>query len=70
MSDQLALEFVAAQFDNPQAFLRDMREIYSQTELEINETVQLRNGRIIRRHSKPLWINGVYVGRVWMFEVN
>lgn len=70
LSDQLALEFVATQFDNPQAFLKDMREIYSQTELEINEIVQLRDGCTIRRHSKPLWSNGVYVGRVWMFEVN
>jgi hypothetical protein len=70
LSDQLALEFVATQFDNPQAFLKDMREIYSQTELEINEIVHLRDGRIIRRHSKPLWFDGVYLGRVWMFEAN
>ena len=70
LSDQLALEFVSEQFDNPQLFLKDMTEIYEQTHLEINEKVQLRDGRIIERHSKPLWFNGVYVGRLWMFNVN
>ena len=70
LSDQLALEFVSEQFDNPQLFLKDMREIYEQTHLEINEKVQLRDGRIIERHSRPLWFNEAYVGRLWMFEVN
>lgn len=70
LSDQLALEFVSEQFDNPQLFLKDMTAIYEQTHLEINEKVQLRNGRIVERHSKPLWVNGVYAGRLWMFEVN
>ncbi|MEG3939847.1 hypothetical protein QT995_17015 [Microcoleus sp. S36b_A3] len=70
LSDKLALEFVSEQFNNPQVFLKDMTEIYEQTNLEINEKVQLRNGRIIERHSKPLWINGFYAGRLWMFEVN
>lgn len=70
LSDQLALEFVSEQFDNPQLFLKDMREIYEQTRLEINEKVQLRDGRIIERHSRPLWFNEAYVGRLWRFEVN
>ncbi|MEG4201992.1 hypothetical protein [Microcoleus sp. Pol12A5] len=70
LSDQLALEFVSEQFENPQLFLKDMREIYEQTHLEINEKVQLRDGRIIERDSQPLWLNGVYVGRLWMFNVN
>lgn len=70
LSDQLALEFVSEQFDNPQLFLKDMTEIYEQTHLEINEKVQMRDGRIVERHSKPLWVNEVYAGRLWMFEVN
>lgn len=70
LSDQLALEFVSKQFDNPQLFLKDMREIYSQTELEINEIVQLKDGRRIERYSKPLWVNKVYAGRIWMFKVH
>ena len=70
LSDQLALEFVSDQFDNPQLFLKDMNEIYEQRHLEINEKVQLQDGRIIQRHSKPLCFNGVYAGRLWMFERN
>jgi len=68
LSDQRALEFVSEGFDNPKLFLKDMTEIYEQTHLEINEKVQLKDGRIIERHSKPLCFNGVYAGRLWMFE--
>jgi|SRR4028118_2032297 hypothetical protein len=70
LSDQLALEFVSDQFDNPQLFLKDMTEIYEQRHLEINGKVQLKDGRIIQRHSQPLCLNGVYAGRLWMFEQN
>lgn len=68
LSEQLALEFVSEQFDNPQLFLKEMTEIYEQTHLEIKGKVQLKDGRIIQRHSQPLCLNGVYAGRLWMFE--
>jgi hypothetical protein len=64
LSDQRALEFVSERFDHPKLFLKDMNEIYEQTHLEINEKVQLKDGRIIQRHSKPLCFNGVYAGRL------
>ena len=70
LSEQRALEFVSERFDNPKLFLKDMTEIYEQTHLEINEKVQLKDGRIIERHSQPLCFNGVYAGRLWMFERN
>ena len=70
LSDQRALEFVSERFDNPKLFLKDMTEIYEQTHLEINEKVQLKDGRIIQRHSKPLCFKGVYAGRLWRFERN
>ena len=70
LSDQLALEFVSDQFDNPQLFLKEMTEIYEQTHLVIKGKVQLKDGRIIERHSQPLCLNGVYAGRLWMFEQN
>lgn len=70
LSDQLALEFVSEQFDNPQFFLKNMTEIYEETQLEINEKVQMRDGRTIERRSKPLWVDGAYVGRLWIFKLN
>ena len=70
LSEQLALEFVSQQLDNPQLFLKDMTEIYEQRNLVINEKVKLKDGRIIQRHSQPLFLNGVYAGRLWMFEEN
>jgi len=70
LSDQLALEFVSEQFDNPKLFLKDMTEIYEQRNLVIKGKVQLKDGRIIQRHSQPLCFNGVYAGRLWRFERN
>lgn len=69
-SDEVALQVVSEQFDNPQLFLKDMTEIYANLELEIHEIVQLRDGRKIERYSQPLWVNGVYAGRMWAFKVN
>jgi hypothetical protein len=70
LSDRLALQFVAEQFDNPQLFIKDMTEIYKQTQLELNEKSRLRDGRTIERYSKPLWTDGEYAGRLWMFKLN
>jgi hypothetical protein len=70
LSEHLALQFVAEQFDNPQVFLKDMTEIYKQTQLEIHEKSILRDGRIIERYSKPLWTDGTYAGRLWIFKLN
>lgn len=70
MSERLALEFVSEKFDNPKLFLKDMNEIYELPLLELHEKVKLRDGRQIERHSKPLWVDGVYAGRLWVFEVN
>ena len=70
LSDRLALQFVAEQFDNPQVFLKNMTEIYKQTHLEIHEKSILRDGRTIERYSKPLWTDGAYAGRLWIFKLN
>lgn len=69
ISDELALNVVSQQFHNPQVFLRDMIEIYANLELEIHETVELKDGRKIERHSRPLWVSEVYAGRMWAFEL-
>ena len=69
MSEELALNVVSEQFGNPQVFLREMTEIYANLELEIHETVQLRDGRKIERYSQPLWVSEVYAGRMWAFEL-
>jgi hypothetical protein len=70
LSEHLALQFVAEQFDNPKIFIKDMTEIYEQTQLEVHEKAQLRDGRTIERYSKPLWVEGDYAGRLWIFKIN
>ncbi|WP_332997331.1 hypothetical protein [Microcoleus sp. A006_D1] len=69
MSEELVVNVVSEQFGNPQVFLREMAEIYANQELELHEIIQLRDGRHIERHSKPLWTNGIYAGRMWVFKL-
>ncbi|WP_293243118.1 hypothetical protein [Microcoleus sp. PH2017_25_DOB_D_A] len=68
-SDELALEVVSNQFDNPHRFLSDMTEIYATLELDLHKIIQLRDCRKIERRSQPLWINRIYAGRMWAFQV-
>lgn len=67
-SEELVLNVVSEQFNNPQVFLREMAEIYANQELELHEIIQLRDGRKLERHTRSLWKNGIYVGRMWAFE--
>lgn len=65
--DELALEFVSLQFKEPQSFIKDVRELYWQTELEIHDIIKFKDGRMLERHSQPLLLDKKYVGRAWIF---
>lgn len=60
-----ALEFVSEQFEDPKSFLKDVRELYRQPNIEIQDTLKLKDGRVLARSSQPQWLDGNYVGRVW-----
>lgn len=65
--DQIMLESVSKHFKCPKTFVREVQEIYSQHNLEIHDFITLKDGRIFERHSQPQWLEGEYVGRLWMF---
>lgn len=65
--DEIMLESVSKYFKYPKTFVTEVQEIYSQHNLEIHDTVTLKDGRIFERHSQPQWLEGEYVGRLWMF---
>lgn len=65
--DEIMLESVSKYFKYPKTFVKEVQEIYSQHNLEIHDTVTLKDGRIFERHSQPQWLEGEYVGRLWMF---
>jgi diguanylate cyclase (GGDEF)-like protein/PAS domain S-box-containing protein len=66
--DGLALDFVADQLLNPEAFLAKVQELYAQPEAESNDTIVFKDGRVFERYSKPQLVDGKVVGRVWSFS--
>ena len=66
--DWQAIKLVSTQFENPACFLIEARKIYEQIDLEIYDLIELKNGRIFERITKPQWLNGVIVGRIWLFR--
>jgi len=52
----------------PEAFQARLCEIYSGAEVTSDDVIELRDGRVIERHSEPHRVNGKCVGRVWAFR--
>jgi sensor histidine kinase regulating citrate/malate metabolism len=64
--EEQALAFVAQLFEDPQMFLNSIQELNQQKELEINDTITFKDGRVLKRCSRPLWRSEEYVGRLWL----
>jgi PAS domain S-box-containing protein len=63
----VVLEHNSRQFEDAQAFLSRIRQIY-ESEAEISDQLLLRDGRIIERFSRVQKLDGVAIGRVWSFR--
>ncbi|MFC0119813.1 response regulator [Pseudoalteromonas xiamenensis] len=46
---------------------RRVKELYKTPEIEAQETLHFTDGRVFKRVSLPMWIEGEVVGRVWSF---
>lgn len=66
--ENLALEFAALKLENPFKFIIEVQEIYTNIELEIHDTIKLKDGRIFERHSLPQYLESKNVARLWMFR--
>jgi len=62
------LEFVSEQVRDPAQFISRIDEIYSQAPPESFDVLELTDGRIFERLSKPRFIGEKRVGRVWSFR--
>ena len=61
-------EFVSRQLKNPEEYVARVERLYRDPESESNDIVELNDGRVFERVSRPQRVDGVTVGRVWSFR--
>jgi diguanylate cyclase (GGDEF)-like protein/PAS domain S-box-containing protein len=67
-NDNAALSFVLQQVADPEGFVAKVRELYAQPNAESHDSIEFRDGRVFERYSKPQFVGGAVVGRVWSFR--
>jgi signal transduction histidine kinase/PAS domain-containing protein len=66
--DDIALANVAAQLEEPDAFIRRVRELYADPAADAVDVLWFKDGRVYERYTQPQRLEGKIVGRVWTFR--
>lgn len=65
--DKTLLDYVFGQLSDPNGFIAKVTELYEKPEAESLDVINLTDGRIFKRISKPMYLGGEPKGRVWSF---
>ncbi len=61
------LRLMSEHLKDPDAFLAKVHELYD-TEIQSDDVLEFRDGRIVESHSEPQRADGTSIGRVWGFR--
>ncbi len=64
----LRLEFLSTKMIDPQDFMQRSQEFYHHPEHESYDLLELLDGRILERYSRPQKVGNQTIGRVWSFQ--
>ena len=64
----LRLEFLAEQMLDPQDFMQRSQDFYHHPERESYDLLELDDGRVLERYSRPQKLKDQIIGRVWSFQ--
>jgi PAS domain S-box-containing protein len=67
-SDSLALSYASRKLKQPEPFLAKVRELNADREAESFDVLEMLDGRVLERTSRPQRVGGRSVGRVWSFR--
>jgi len=68
LEDQDRMSFILDQLSNPASFYRLMNKLSVQPDADSYDVLELKDGRIFERYSRPQRIADKRVGRVWSFH--
>ncbi|NWF76318.1 MAG: response regulator, partial [Nitrospirae bacterium] len=66
--DNMLLDFVFEQLENPEDFMKKVRYLYQRPEEISFDEIRFKDGKIFERYSQPQFLGDTIVGRVWSFR--